>query len=205
MAVGDNIRRYRKAAKLTQEELADKLDVARSTIAQWERGWTKPNLGRVRDLAVALGTSMSSIAGVDDLGIDPSEVAASLDESCVPLVPFDDPTADDAERTVELPRGILRAHPFAKAMLVADDCLDRVIPQGMVAVFDPALKPKNDQVAVVWTPELGTILRRWFRAGNTLILVADSHQPHDDIVLVGNAAHTLVGTVVWAQSLDELA
>lgn len=205
MAVGDNIRRYRKAARLTQEELADKLNVARSTIAQWERGWTKPNLGRVRDLAVVLGTSMSSIAGVDDLGIDPHEVAASLSESCVPLVPFEDPTADNADRTVEVPRGILSAHPLAKAVPVADDCLDRVIPQGMVAVFDPMLKPENEQIAVVWTPELGTVLRRWFRAGTTIILVADSHQPHDDIVLVGNAPVTVVGTVVWAQSLNELA
>lgn len=38
MSVGTNIRRLRETAEMTQEQLAEKLDVARSTVTQWERG-----------------------------------------------------------------------------------------------------------------------------------------------------------------------
>lgn len=45
MSVGANIKRMRKAADMTQEQLAEKLEVARSTVTQWEKGWSNPRIG----------------------------------------------------------------------------------------------------------------------------------------------------------------
>lgn len=39
---------YRKRENLTQEELAQKLDVARTAVCQWERGKTRPLKKHVR-------------------------------------------------------------------------------------------------------------------------------------------------------------
>ena len=36
MKLGDKLARLRKIAKLSQEELADKLGVARQTVSKWE-------------------------------------------------------------------------------------------------------------------------------------------------------------------------
>lgn len=51
MSVGTNIKRLRDRAGMTQEELADKLGVARSTVTQWENGWSNPRMRMVQKLA----------------------------------------------------------------------------------------------------------------------------------------------------------
>ena len=43
-------------------------------------------------------------------------------------------------------------------------------------------------------------MRRWFRGGNTLMLVADSHTTRDDIIIFGNEPVHVLGTVVLALS-----
>lgn len=43
---GDGLQTRRKAADLTQQELADRLDVSRSAVAKWERGDAKPRPDR---------------------------------------------------------------------------------------------------------------------------------------------------------------
>lgn len=55
MRIAVNIKHYRKQAGLTQEELAERLDVARSTITQWETGWSSPRMGMVQKLAEVFG------------------------------------------------------------------------------------------------------------------------------------------------------
>ena len=43
MKLGDNILKLRKDCKLSQEQLAEKIDVTRQTISNWELGETSPN------------------------------------------------------------------------------------------------------------------------------------------------------------------
>ena len=43
MKLGDNIFKLRKDCKLSQEQLAEKVDVTRQTISNWELGETSPN------------------------------------------------------------------------------------------------------------------------------------------------------------------
>ena len=38
LSIGENIRKYRKQADLTQEELADKLGVSYQSVSRWENG-----------------------------------------------------------------------------------------------------------------------------------------------------------------------
>lgn len=51
MAVSTNIKRLRESSNMTQSELADRLGVARSTVTQWENGWSSPRMGMVQKLA----------------------------------------------------------------------------------------------------------------------------------------------------------
>lgn len=67
--ISQNIQAARKALGLTQEDLANRLGVARQTVAKWESGESLPDLENAYALAKLLGVS------VDDL-IAHNEAAA---------------------------------------------------------------------------------------------------------------------------------
>ena len=46
-----NLRRARKAAGLTQQQLADRLHVTRQSVSSWELGRTEPDLQTLTELA----------------------------------------------------------------------------------------------------------------------------------------------------------
>ena len=64
MAIADNIKRLRLKRDWTQEHLADLVGVTRSTVTQWETGWSQPRMGAVEKLAAAFGVSVADM--VDD-------------------------------------------------------------------------------------------------------------------------------------------
>lgn len=57
--LGSRIKIARKAAKLTQKQVADHFGIDRVNISQWESDTTKPDGYRIPDLATLLGTSES--------------------------------------------------------------------------------------------------------------------------------------------------
>jgi transcriptional regulator with XRE-family HTH domain len=62
-SVGENIKRFRKEASLTQKELAYEAHVSRSYLADVENGRYNPSLEFVRHIAKALKVGISSIMG----------------------------------------------------------------------------------------------------------------------------------------------
>ena len=62
----NNIRYYRKQARLTQLELADKLNVARSAVTHWEKGTFQPNKEHIRKMARVLKCKKDELMGGDD-------------------------------------------------------------------------------------------------------------------------------------------
>ncbi|MEE1158644.1 MAG: XRE family transcriptional regulator [Atopobiaceae bacterium] len=211
MNVGDNIRRLRKEAHMTQEELASAVGVARSTVTQWERNWSQPRMGKVAKIAEALGTSISDVIYGSALAdYAPDQPQTSGNELTIPLFTLGKVHAGDFSEEMEttkriaVPATVLSNHPNAQAALVVGDCMDKVAPEGMAVVYDPMLEPTNGKVVIVETEDHEAIMRRWYRGGNTLMLVADSHAPYDDIVITGNQPIRVIGTVVWVQSPEEL-
>ena len=47
----DNLIQLRKLKRLTQEDIAEKLDVTRQAVAKWESGETVPDIEKSRQLA----------------------------------------------------------------------------------------------------------------------------------------------------------
>lgn len=68
MTIGENIKRLREGALMTQEELAQRVDVSRPMICQIERGTKTPSLPLSVRLAAELNCTL------DDL-VDEREVA----------------------------------------------------------------------------------------------------------------------------------
>lgn len=61
---GDNLRKYRKEKKLTQEQLADLLNVSFQTISKWEKEKTEPNIDTLIKIASIFNITLDELIGV---------------------------------------------------------------------------------------------------------------------------------------------
>lgn len=53
--------RARKKSKLTQQDLANRMQVTKSTISNWENGYSNPNLEKAIRLANILGRDIKDL------------------------------------------------------------------------------------------------------------------------------------------------
>lgn len=61
--IGNNIRDFRKAAGLTQADLAGRIGVSRPAISSWETNRTEPSMQDVERMAAALNCKKSDLLG----------------------------------------------------------------------------------------------------------------------------------------------
>lgn len=59
----ERLKELRKAANLTQTQLADKLNLHPQTISKWERGLSEPDISQLGEIAAALGITMEKLCG----------------------------------------------------------------------------------------------------------------------------------------------
>lgn len=59
--MGEKLKAARKAAGLTQEQLAEKVGVQQRDISRWENGQREPGVLIVKKMAQALGCSMDDL------------------------------------------------------------------------------------------------------------------------------------------------
>lgn len=60
--IGMNIKYLRDTHSLSQEQLAEKLDVSRQTVAKWENGESLPDIERCAELAMMFTVSLDALA-----------------------------------------------------------------------------------------------------------------------------------------------
>ena len=66
MTFGERLKELRKAAKLTQTELAERLELHPQTVSKWERDLSEPDISQLGDLAAALGISLENLCGREE-------------------------------------------------------------------------------------------------------------------------------------------
>ena len=66
MITGEEIRRLRKEKKWTQQDLANEVGVAKTTVLDWEKNRYSPEGKNVNNLARALGVSIAYLMGETD-------------------------------------------------------------------------------------------------------------------------------------------
>lgn len=71
-AIGERIRRLRRARAMTQAELAAAAGVSDVTVVRWEGGGNVPQLTKVRAIAKALGVKPIDILGPDEAPPSPA-------------------------------------------------------------------------------------------------------------------------------------
>lgn len=64
--LGENIKRFRLEKNLSQEDLAQKLNVVRQTVSKWEKGQSFPDSQSLKALAEILDTDLSSLLDIEN-------------------------------------------------------------------------------------------------------------------------------------------
>ncbi len=163
------LRCARKAAGLTQEEVARHFNISRAAISQWEKGQTQPDLGKVSDLCALYKLDPTELflsvaqdaprpattaiprppvdVNVEMSGCEPvrrvpliSQVAAGrLTEVC-------DPYAQGAyEKLVEVHEPVSEC---AFALRVVGDSMTPEFQPGDIIVIDPMISPQPGDYVV---------------------------------------------------------
>lgn len=198
MEIGKNLRRLRSRAGLTQQEIADKLDVSRVAIGQWESEKSMPRKANLEQLAELFDTTVADL-----MGEDATEAAISGTSRMVPLLGFahmgDFEDEGNLADEVEVPASIADAHPRGFMVHAQGGCMDNRFPNDALLLVDPDMEPVNGQPVLAETADYGAVVRNYTRGRSTVMLTADSHSGEYDDILAGPGDEPVVckGRVVW--------
>lgn len=78
--IGDKIKAIRIAKGLDQKQLADMVDISKSSISEWENCKRAPRMGTLRKIAAALGVDVWEIIGFNNVEFDGTPTPLSSDE-----------------------------------------------------------------------------------------------------------------------------
>lgn len=78
--MGKNIARIRNKNLLTQEQLAEKIDVSTVFISQIETAVRKPSLETIYKISIVLNTTIDALVGNDNLQTKYDEIAKLLND-----------------------------------------------------------------------------------------------------------------------------
>jgi len=75
-SIGGRLKTRRKALRLTQDQLAERLGIEKETVSRLETGFVTPSIGRLSTLAEALDLSLEEL--LRDVSDRPADQAGSL-------------------------------------------------------------------------------------------------------------------------------
>lgn len=140
--LSENIRRFRKARPLRQEELAERVHVVRQTVSKWENGLSVPDAEQLRDLAAVLGVSVSALLDLtpEDSEADLAGELARRNEELAELQ-----RREALRRRVSGKRSAILAWSLAAllcALLAPDGLPAAVLVSGCLMVFSGLISPR---------------------------------------------------------------
>ena len=63
MEFNENLKYLRKEAKMTQESLAERLNISRQAVTKWERGQSLPDIQNLKEISNIFGVTIDSLVG----------------------------------------------------------------------------------------------------------------------------------------------
>lgn len=143
MLTGDKIKALRTRARLTQQELADRVGVSRTAISQWEGGAYLPERENLISLGEALGVSTAYLIGETD-NPERAEIGYTSETSFINnaqgAVRYQTEAAQDLDRLIrELasknPDLIIRLRSTAQSLDELSDDAKQAIADGLKYVL----------------------------------------------------------------------
>lgn len=139
MKFGDNLKLLRKEKKLSQEELAEKMNVSRQSVSKWETGEAYPEMNNILQLCKIFGCKINSLVN------DNIEDVNSLDEEIkMSVVKF----KEEKQRKVKgLSKAIMIIAKIAKVcVIVGAVCV--ALSAIVIPIVTSNIKVENNQIKV---------------------------------------------------------
>lgn len=202
MGIANNIKMLRQSKGWTQEQLADKVGVSRSTVTQWETGWSSPRMGAVKKLAKVFDVSTSEL--VSETLVNESSYSSFVE---VPMygsiaagTPIEMMESDGSE---PVRADVMARYPGAFLLRVDGESMNRILPNGCYALVDPCevVEHPMEPYAVCVNGHDATV-KRVRALNNGFELVPDSTDPTYkptvyDYGVEGTDVVTVIGRVVY--------
>lgn len=208
MDVSSRLRMLRKDAGMTQQDIADKLDVTRVSVGKWESGIAIPRPKNLEDLAALFGTSVSYLLGEDG----PERVESRATSATVPMraigvTCMGEGDEQEADAVVEVPAGVAERHPGLFVVHGIGSCMDRRFPEDAALGVDPDMEPRTGDAVLARDEAHGSFVHVYMAgSGGTVMLSADSWQEGYEDLVVGprDPPVEVLGTVVWWQAYEDV-
>lgn len=200
MDLANNIRYYRKLNKLTQADLANKLDVAPTAISAWEVGRNKPLMDKIEQMSTLFNVKKSDLLG-DEIDT-PTNLVPISRASIVsipilgtikcgqPILAEDNITGYREELSDRLPSGNLF---YLKSQ---GDSMVPTIPVGsLVLIREQPTVEYGEVAAVLVNGDTEATLKRVKKQGDIVMLIADNPDYPPYIITDDNPAR-IIGKAV---------
>lgn len=200
MDLANNIRYYRKLNKLTQADLANKLDVAPTAISAWEVGRNKPLMDKIEQMSTLFNIKKSDLLG-DEIDT-PTNLVPISRASIVsipilgtikcgqPILAEENITGYREELSDRLPSGNLF---YLKSQ---GDSMVPTIPEGsLVLIREQPTVEYGEVAAVLVNGDTEATLKRVKKQGDIVMLIADNPDYPPYIITDDNPAR-IIGKAV---------
>lgn len=200
MDLANNIRYYRKLNKLTQADLANKLDVAPTAISAWEVGRNKPLMDKIEQMSTLFNVKKSDLLG-DEIDT-PTNLVPISRASIVsipilgtikcgqPILAEENITGYREELSDRLPSGNLF---YLKSQ---GDSMVPTIPEGsLVLIREQPTVEYGEVAAVLVNGDTEATLKRVKKQGDIIMLIADNPDYPPYIITDDNPAR-IIGKAV---------
>ena len=179
MDLANNIRYYRKLNKLTQADLANKLDVAPTAISAWEVGRNKPLMDKIEQMSTLFNVKKSDLLGDD---IDTPTNLVPINRASIVSIPIlgtikcgqpilaeENITGYREELSDRIPSGNLF---YLKSQ---GDSMVPTIPEGsLVLIREQPTVEYGEVAAVLVNGDTEATLKRVKKQGDIVMLIADN-------------------------------
>ena len=200
MDLANNIRYYRKLNKLTQADLANKLDVAPTAISAWEVGRNKPLMDKIEQMSTLFNVKKSDLLG-DEIDT-PTNLVPISRASIVsipilgtikcgqPILAEENITGYREELSDRLPSGNLF---YLKSQ---GDSMVPTIPEGsLVLIREQPTVEYGEVAAVLVNGDTEATLKRVKKQGDIVMLIADNPDYPPYVITDDNPAR-IIGKAV---------
>ena len=179
--LGAKIRNLRHSQNYTQEDLAQKLKISKSTIGMYETGEREPDFETLEPFAVFLNENIDTLLGKSSATLPPGaeKINFSRYHSTPILCRISAGLPIYAEQNIEgYTLTDLNGGAEYFALRISGDSMNAIgINDGYLIIARRQDEVENGEVAVVMVGEEDATVKRFYSSGNTVTLVPQSTNP----------------------------
>lgn len=198
----DNVQKLRALRGLSQRQLAEKLQVSKSTVGNWESSNSMPDFEGLGDVAQALGVSVQDLF---EENLDTDTLVPFIEIPVFGRIAAGKPLEmDDADFGFPAPFQIAKSHPSAFFLEVEGESMNRKLPNGCFALVDPERRDPvlDNRAYAICVNGYDATIKRVKRLNNGFQLTPDSTDPTFkpavyDYGVEGTDTISIIGEVVW--------